>query len=90
LTSTPTQIRSRYSHRRTNFTQWREALEKAGLAIAHFGSYRGFLKIRSRFSGHPAEQVLKLMEDLEDHDDVQGVAANFDISDEEMAHFSAA
>jgi len=34
--------------------------------------------------------VLKLMEELEDHDDVQNVAANFDISDEEMAQFSAA
>ena len=37
-----------------------------------------------------AGQVLKLMEELEDHDDVQNVAANFDISDEEMAQFSAA
>jgi len=27
---------------------------------------------------------------LEDHDDVQSVSANFDISDEEMAHISAA
>ena len=31
-----------------------------------------------------AEQVLKLMEELEDHDDVQSVAANFDIPDELM------
>jgi transcriptional/translational regulatory protein YebC/TACO1 len=30
------------------------------------------------------------MEELEDHDDVQSVAANFDISEEEMAQFSAA
>jgi len=31
-----------------------------------------------------AEQMLRLMEELEDHDDVQHVYANFDISDEEM------
>jgi YebC/PmpR family DNA-binding regulatory protein len=43
-----------------------------------------------KVSGHQAEQVLKLMEDLEDHDDVQSVAANFDIDDEVMAQFSAA
>jgi transcriptional/translational regulatory protein YebC/TACO1 len=34
--------------------------------------------------------VLKLVEELEDHDDVQSVSANFDISDEELAQISAA
>ena len=43
-----------------------------------------------RVSGHTAEQVLKLMEELEDHEEVQSVASNFDISEEEMAPFSAA
>ncbi|MGZ6193779.1 MAG: YebC/PmpR family DNA-binding transcriptional regulator [Candidatus Binataceae bacterium] len=43
-----------------------------------------------RVSGHTAEQVLKLMEELEDHEEVQSVASNFDISDEELAQFSAA
>lgn len=43
-----------------------------------------------KVTGHQAEQVLKLVEDLEDHDDVQSVAANFDIDEEEMAQFSAA
>ena len=43
-----------------------------------------------KVTGHTATQVLKLMEELEDHDDVQSVAANFDISEEEMAQFSAA
>jgi len=32
--------------------------------------------------GQSAEQILKLTEELEDHDDVQSVAANFDIPDE--------
>ncbi|HWH79269.1 MAG TPA: YebC/PmpR family DNA-binding transcriptional regulator, partial [Candidatus Binatus sp.] len=31
------------------------------------------------------EQILKLSEELEDHDDVQSVSANFNISDELMA-----
>jgi YebC/PmpR family DNA-binding regulatory protein len=35
-------------------------------------------------TGHTAQQVLKLMEALEDHDDVANVAANFDIPAEEM------
>lgn len=32
-----------------------------------------------------AQQVLKLMDELDDHDDVQNVSANFNISDEVMA-----
>ncbi len=36
-----------------------------------------------------ARQVLKLVERLDDHDDVQSVAANFDISDEVMAELDA-
>ncbi|MBF0523518.1 MAG: YebC/PmpR family DNA-binding transcriptional regulator [Deltaproteobacteria bacterium] len=35
-------------------------------------------------TGKQAEQMLKMMEKLEDHDDVQNVYSNFDISDEEM------
>lgn len=37
-----------------------------------------------KLEGKQAEQMLKLMEKLEDNDDVQNVYANFDISDEEM------
>jgi len=35
-----------------------------------------------RLDPHSAEQTLKLTEELEDHDDVQSVAANFDIPNE--------
>jgi len=42
-----------------------------------------------RLSGKEAEQMLKLMEGLEDSDDVQKVYANFDIADEEMERLSA-
>ncbi len=36
-------------------------------------------------TGNDARQMLKLMEALEDHDDVQKVSANFDIDEAEMA-----
>ena len=36
-------------------------------------------------TGKDASAVLRLMESLEDHDDVQNVFANFDIAEEEMA-----
>jgi YebC/PmpR family DNA-binding regulatory protein len=39
-------------------------------------------------TGDAAQKLLKLMETLEDHDDVQNVFANFDISDEEMEKFT--
>jgi YebC/PmpR family DNA-binding regulatory protein len=40
--------------------------------------------------GQKAQQMLKLMEVLEDHDDVQKVWANFDISEKEMEAAAAA
>ena len=40
--------------------------------------------------GPKAQQMLKLMEALEDHDDVQNVWANFEISDKEMEEAAAA
>src|SRR2546421_12737951 len=38
-----------------------------------------------KLEGPEARQMLKLMEALEDHDDVQKVSANFDISEADMA-----
>ena len=42
-----------------------------------------------KLEGKEAEQMLKLMEDLEEHDDVQKVYANFDIAVEVMERLSA-
>jgi len=42
-----------------------------------------------KLSGKEAEQMLKLMESLEDSDDVQNVYANFDIAEEEMERLTA-
>ena len=41
-----------------------------------------------RLTGKEAQQVLKLVEALEDHDDVQKVWANFDISEEELVQLA--
>ena len=71
------------------FSAVRETIEKAGIAIAHAETTL-IPENTVAVSGHTAEQVLKLIEELEDHDDVQSVSANFDISDEEMAQISAA
>ncbi|HEY0546422.1 MAG TPA: YebC/PmpR family DNA-binding transcriptional regulator [Pyrinomonadaceae bacterium] len=38
-----------------------------------------------KLEGNDARQMLKLMESLEDHDDVQKVSANFDISEADIA-----
>jgi YebC/PmpR family DNA-binding regulatory protein len=42
-----------------------------------------------KLEGKKAEQMLKMMDTLDDHDDLQKVFANFDISDEEMEKISA-
>jgi transcriptional/translational regulatory protein YebC/TACO1 len=39
---------------------------------------------RTQLEGKQAETMLKMMEALEDNDDVQNVYANFDISEEEL------
>ena len=41
-------------------------------------------KTTIKLEGKEAEQMLRLLESIEDNDDVQNVYANFDISDEEM------
>jgi YebC/PmpR family DNA-binding regulatory protein len=46
-------------------------------------------KTTVQVSGDTAEKVLRLVENLEENDDVQHVHANFEISDEEMAAIEA-
>jgi YebC/PmpR family DNA-binding regulatory protein len=42
-----------------------------------------------KLSGKEAEQMVRLVEALEEHDDVQNVYSNFDISEEELQRISA-
>jgi YebC/PmpR family DNA-binding regulatory protein len=61
-----------------------EALEKA--KITPSGSSMAYVpKNKKALTGRDAEVALNLAETLDDHDDVQNVYADFDISDEEMA-----
>lgn len=71
-----------------NYSAVRAALDNAKIAVVG-GEVSLEPDNTVRVSGHTAEQVLKLVEDLEDHDDVQSVAANFYIDDDELARLSA-
>jgi len=65
------------------------AVKKAGLEPeeAELGKYAD---TSVNLEGQKAQQMLKLMEALEDHEDVQNVWANFEMSDKEMEEAAAA
>lgn len=65
------------------FIEVREALEKAGFAYES-AEITMIPQTMIKLDGKNAENMLKLMDRLEDNDDVQNVYANFDISMEEM------
>jgi len=66
-----------------------EALKAAGIEIAD--SNVGYIpQDYTKLEGKQAQQALKLVEELEDHDDVQTVAANFDIDEKEIAAYESA
>ena len=67
----------------TAFIEVREALEKAGFAYES-AEVTMIPQTMVKLDGKNAENMLKLMDRLEDNDDVQNVYANFDISTEEM------
>lgn len=71
------------------FAAVRDAVGAAGIAAAHAEITR-LPETMVRVGGGAAERVLRLVEELEDHDEVQNVAANFDIDEQELARFSAA
>jgi YebC/PmpR family DNA-binding regulatory protein len=66
----------------------REAIEKEGIEIS-VAEVSRIPKTTVKLEGKSAEQMLKLMEQLEEHDDVQHVFANFDIPDEVMERLEA-
>jgi YebC/PmpR family DNA-binding regulatory protein len=66
-----------------------EALKSNHIEVA--SSNVGYIPQNTvKVGGKEAQQVLRLMEELEDHDDVQSVSANFDISEEDLAAYSEA
>jgi YebC/PmpR family DNA-binding regulatory protein len=72
-----------------DFDTVREALEKAGLALAS-AEVTMVPQNTVSLAGKEAEQTLKLLEVLEEQDDVQTVSANFEIAQEEAERLSAA
>ena len=67
-----------------DFERVKDALEKSGFESAS-AEVAMHPQTTVALSGRAAESMLKLLEALDDHDDVRQVHANFDISDEEMA-----
>ncbi len=71
------------------FESVKNALDKAKIATT--GAAVSMVpQTTQRLTGTQAEQTLKLLDELEDHDDVQEVASNIDISQEELERLSAA
>jgi YebC/PmpR family DNA-binding regulatory protein len=65
-----------------------EALEKAGIKTK--SSTLAYLpKNKKPLSGRDAQVAMNLVDALDDHDDVQNVYADFDISDEDLAKLEA-
>ncbi|TAM83193.1 MAG: YebC/PmpR family DNA-binding transcriptional regulator [Acidobacteria bacterium] len=60
-----------------------DALNKAGIkpVVAELSMVP---QTQVKVSGKPADQVLRLMDELDEHEDVQHVYANFDIEDAEL------
>lgn len=70
------------------FEAVREALEKAGVTIES-AEVTMVPSNTVAVRGGDAQQLLKLLDLLEDHDDVQAVSANADLDEEEVARLSA-
>jgi len=68
----------------TALHQVKGALEAAGIAVQE-SEIANIPKNTVRVEGKTAEQLLRLLEEVEDLDDVQKVAANFDMDVSEMA-----
>ena len=67
-----------------NFMTVLDAVKKAGVE-PQVAEVEMLPSTYIKLTGNDARQMLKLMEALEDHDDVQKVSANFDIDEAEMA-----
>lgn len=70
------------------FEQVKEALEKADIPTT-LAEVSQVPQSTVRLEGPQAQQMLRLMDALEDHDDVQKVSANFDIPAEVMEEVGA-
>lgn len=67
-----------------DFIAVRTALEEAGLKAVS-SEVAMIPSTTVKLEGRPAEQMLKMLDQLEDHDDVQNVHANFDLDESVIA-----
>ena len=67
-----------------DFEAVREALETDGIKFIEASVAMIPQNVVDITEEKPAKQILRLLESLEEHDDVQNVFANFDIPDEIM------
>jgi YebC/PmpR family DNA-binding regulatory protein len=70
------------------FETVKEALEGAGITPVS-AEITMMPSSTTAISGKPAEQMVRLLEMLDDHDDVQHVSSNMDIAAEELEQLSA-
>ncbi len=71
----------------SEFDTVKKAVEDHGIVIE--SATLGMVPTNTvKVTGKDAENVMKLMEALEEHDDVQNVYANFDIDEKELATFN--
>jgi YebC/PmpR family DNA-binding regulatory protein len=66
----------------------KDALDRAKIATAS-AEVTMMPQSTVAISGKPAEQMIRLLEAVEDHDDVQNVSSNMDIAPEELERLSA-
>jgi len=71
------------------FETVRKAIEASGIVIQE-ATLQMVPQNTVKITGKDAEHLMKLMEALEEHDDVQNVFANFDIDEKELAALSNA
>lgn len=72
----------------SDFEEVRKAVEDKGWKI-EFSEVTMIPQNTVKLEGKKAEQMLKMMDALDDNEDLQTVFANFDISEEEMMRISA-
>lgn len=69
------------------FERVKRALEAAGVQRFAVAELTYLPKVQVKVEGREAEQLMKLLEQLEDHDDVQNVYGNYDLAAETIAAF---
>ena len=70
------------------FDAVKKAVEDKGIAVEH-ATLQMVPQNTVKVTGREAEQLMKLLEAFEEHDDVQNVYANFDIDEKELASLSS-